>query len=214
MKKLSLILVMTMVLISNLNYARAEEEKVKIKLEERTIVPVVLIQNLQGKDVIMGQSVDLTVNRDIIIDNYILIKRGAPAYATITSVEKAGYVSQGGKVGLSMDYCKAVDGTKIYLKSMLSEEGKSNVGANIAASIIVCPLILLIKGKEAEIPQGTEFKAYVENDAFVSVLKSSRLSDQDITDIEQKEKEEKEREEAEKQKKEEKPKQVIKGRNE
>ena len=173
------------------------EKTVKIKIPERTVVPVRLIQHLKGDSCIVGQSCDFEVSRNIIIDNYILINRGAPAYGFVTSAEKAGYVSQGGKIGIAMDYCKAVDGSKIFLKSILGEEAEDHMGANIAASVILCPLILVAKGDEAEIPPGREFRAYVDNDAFVEVIASNQLSNEAKEDIEQKEKEERQRQEKE-----------------
>jgi hypothetical protein len=178
------------------------EETVKIKIPERTVVPVKLIKQLKGDSCIVGQSCDFEVSRNIIIDNHILIKRGAPAYGFVTSAEKAGYVSQGGKIGIAMDYCKAVDNSKVYLRSILGEEAEDHMGFNIAASMIFCSLILLAKGDEAEIPAGREFRAYVENDAFVEVIASNQLSDEAREKIEQKEKEERERKEKERERKE------------
>ena len=193
---------------------RFSQEHIKIKISERTVIPVKLIQHLKGGQVIVGQSVDFEVARDIIIDEFIVIKRGAPAYGNITSSDKAGYVSQGGKIGLNIDYCKAIDGTKVYLKSILQREGESHMGANIAASIIVCPLILLARGEEAELPVGTEFKSYVENDAYVKVDPSGKLTHTQIEQIQQRETEErkrleKERLEKEKREKEEREREQL-----
>ena len=170
-----------------------------IKIPERTVVPLTLIQNLKGSNVIVGSSVDFKVTRNIIIDDYIVIKSGAPAYGTVTSAEEAGYVSTGGKIGLSIDYCKATDGTKVYLKSILEYKGKSSTGANIAASIIICPLILVAKGDEAEIPLGTEFKSYTESDVYVKVRAKDKLSSEDLNQIEIREREEREKREKERQ---------------
>lgn len=173
--------------------------KLRIKIPERTVVPITLIQNLKGSDVMVGSSVDFKVTRNIIIDDYIVIKSGAPAYGSVTFAEEAGYVSAGGKIGLSIDYCKAIDGTKVYLKSILQHKGKSSMGANIAASIIVCPLILLAKGEEAEIPLGTEFKSYTETDVDVKVFVKDKLSREELNQIEIRETEEREKRERERQ---------------
>jgi hypothetical protein len=156
----------------------------EVKIPERTVVPIKLTQTLKGDAVTVGQSVDFEVSRDVILDNFVVIKRGAPAYGTITSSEEAGYVSKGGKIGFSVDYCKAIDGSKVYLKAMLQREAESHTGANIAASVILCPLILAARGEQAEIPAGTEFKSYVENEVFVSVEPGARLTDLAIEQLE------------------------------
>ena len=163
------------------------QEYHKVKVPERTVVPVKLIQHLKGDQVIPGQNVDFEVSRDIIIDDFIVVKRGAPAYGSITAAKRAGSVSRGGKIRLSIDYCKAIDGSRVYLKSVLQKEEESDVGGNIAASVLLCPLILVAKGEEAELPIGTEFKSYIENDVFVKVIASEKLTDRDIHQIQQKE---------------------------
>jgi len=201
MRKLTTLLILVGIFVTT-PYALSDEgssEQVRIKIPERTVVPIVLIQNLKGSDVMVGTSVDFKVLRDIIIDDYIVIKSGAPTYGSVTSAEEAGMVSRGGKIGLSIDYCKAIDGTKVYLKSILQQKGKSSMGANIAASIIVCPLILVAKGDEAEIPLGTEFKSYTESDTHVKVLVKDKLSTEDLKQIEIREKEEREKKEKERQ---------------
>jgi len=177
------------------------EEYVNIKIPERTVIPIKLIQHLKGDQVSLGQNIDFEVCRDIIIDNYIVIKRGAPAYGIIIDCKKASHVSQGGKIGFSIDYCKAIDGARVHLKSILRSDAADHMGANIAASVILCPLILVAKGDEAEVPIGSEFRAYVENDVTVKVLKSNRLSSEEINLLEQKELEERKRIEKEKEEK-------------
>lgn len=212
MKKfMILLLIVSFFFIAPFTYGGETTEKaLKIKIPERTVIPVRLIQHLKGGDSMVGQSVDFEVATDIIIDNFVVIKYKAPAYATVTAAEKAGYVSQGGKIGLSMDYAKAVDGSKVYLKSILGEQAEDHMGANIAASIIICPLILAVKGDEAEIPPGREFKAYVQNDVDIEVLASAKMSDSEMQLIEQKQREERERIERERIEKEKKEKEKAK----
>jgi len=201
MKKLTALLIFFVIFVIT-PYALSDEggsEQIRIKIPERTVVPIVLIQNLKGSEIMVGTSVDFKVLRDIIIDDYIVIKSGAPAYGSVTSAVEAKTVSRGGKIGLSLDYCKAIDGTKVYLKSILQEKGESAMGANIAASVIVCPLILVAKGDEAEIPLGTEFKSYTESDTDVKVLVKDKLSSEEINQIDIREAEEREKREKERQ---------------
>jgi len=46
-----------------------------IKIPERTVVPLTLVQNIKGSGVLVGSTVDFRVTRNIIIDDYIVIKR-------------------------------------------------------------------------------------------------------------------------------------------
>lgn len=163
-----------------------EEEYIKIKIPERTVIPFKMPQTIKGNQLIMGQTIELLTTRDIIIDDYVVIKYRAPVLADVTAIEKAGYVSQGGKIGFSVNHVRAIDGTKVYIKSILQNEAEDHMGANIAVSVIICPLFLLAKGEEAEISGGMEFKGYVENDTYIRVRKSDLLSGAEIQKLEEK----------------------------
>jgi hypothetical protein len=171
----TIVAVLVLVLTGHPLAQESKEEPVKIKVPERTVIPVKLLQHLKGAALAVGQSIDFEVSMDIIIDRYVVIKRGAPAYATVTTAQKAGYVSQGGKLGFSMDHCKAVDGSRVYLKSVIGREAEDQMGANIAASILICPLFLAMKGEEAELAVGSEFKAYTASEVTVAVLPGERV---------------------------------------
>lgn len=156
----------------------SKEEPVKIKVPARTVIPVRLLESLKGDTLAVGQTIDFEVSMDIVIDRYVVIKKGAPAYATVTTAQKAGYVSQGGKLGFSMDHCVAVDGSRVHLKSVIGREAEDQMGANIAASIIICPLFLALRGEEAQLSAGTEFKAYTAEDITVAVLPSAKVPEE------------------------------------
>lgn len=49
------------------------------------------------------------------------------------------------------------------------------MGANIAASVLICPLFLAMKGEEAELAVGSEFKAYTASEFTVAVLPGERV---------------------------------------
>jgi hypothetical protein len=91
MRKLIIfVLIVSVFSIAPLTYSdETTEKELKIKIPERTVIPVRLIQHLKGGDSMVGQSVDFEVATDIIIDNFVVIKYKAPAYATITAAEKA-----------------------------------------------------------------------------------------------------------------------------
>jgi len=49
------------------------------------------------------------------------------------------------------------------------------MGANIAASILIWPLFLAVKGEEAELAVGSEFKAYTASEVTVAVLSGDKV---------------------------------------
>jgi len=99
-KALSTVVAVLVLVLTGLPLAQeSKEEPNKIKVPERTVIPVRLLQHLKAAELAVGQSIDFEVSMDIIVDKYVVIKRGAPADATVTTAQKAGYVSQGASWG-------------------------------------------------------------------------------------------------------------------
>jgi hypothetical protein len=56
----------------------SKEEPVKIKVPARTVIPVRLLESLKGDTLAVGQTIDFEVSMDIVIDRYVVIKKGLP----------------------------------------------------------------------------------------------------------------------------------------
>ena len=76
-------------------------------------------------------------------------------------------MGRGGKLDLTIDFVRAVNGDKIALRAVKEASGGGHVGAMtggiVAASILffpAAPLFLFMQGKDITIPQGTEVTAY------------------------------------------------------
>jgi hypothetical protein len=55
-----------------------------------------------------------------------------------------------------------VDGTQVPLRASLEEKGADKQTLSIVLGVVLCPLFLLLKGKQAEIPAETEFTVFVD----------------------------------------------------
>jgi len=141
----------------------------KVKMSSGTPVIMRLTEEVSSKTKNINDIVNLEVARDVSIDGKILIKSGTPAFATVTFCEQQGMVGKAGKIQISVDYTKAVDDQRVVLRSTLTQGGKEETTTAIAGGVICCPLFLLMKGKCADIPMGTEVKAYTEMDMMIEV---------------------------------------------
>lgn len=147
------------------------------KLPGGTVVRLKLLQTLSSKTNHEGDSISFQVVGNVVGPDKksILIKDGAPAYGTISRVEKNGAVGKQGELGMSVDRAQAVDGTMVPLRANQSSEGRSKVGSTVAlgvvTGIIFLPgfLFLMKHGKDAVIPTGAELDAYVNSDVLVDV---------------------------------------------
>lgn len=141
----------------------------QVKLVNGTPVVLRLTEEVNSNTHNVNDIVHLEVARNVTVDGKIVIKNGTPATATITLLEKSGMAGEGGNVQISLDSTKSVDGQRIPLRANVTHEGKDEKGLAIGGGVICCPLLLLMKGKHAVIPQGTEIKSYAEADMMIDV---------------------------------------------
>lgn len=142
----------------------------KVVIPEGTVLKVKSLSAFDSKNVNEGDIVDFAVYEDLEIDGKIIIKEGAIVNAYIETSEKAKGLGKQGSLKVQFNYTKAVDGAKVPLRSTkgtLSGEGKA--GGAIALAVVVSPLFLLKKGKEAKVTEGKLMEAYVSRDVNVVI---------------------------------------------
>lgn len=146
----------------------------KIKLEEGTQVRLRLMQTINSGTVQSGQTISFEVLDDVLINEQVVIKEGAPAWGVVEEAEGRKSFGRGGKLKIRLDYAKAVDGTKIPLRANATNEGKGRgMGTGIAfgASLLLfwpaAPFVGMMKGKNSEIPRGFHLEAFVDGDRMV-----------------------------------------------
>lgn len=140
-----------------------------ITLREGTPVVLRLEKSIDSELANVGDPVDLVIARDVEIKGVVVIRQGTKGLGEVVSVEKKGAIGKPGKIMIAVKSTTAVDGTKVPLRATLSREGKSKETAALAVGILICILGLLIKGESAEIPAGTEIKAYVDLSVDITI---------------------------------------------
>ncbi|MFN5540591.1 MAG: hypothetical protein ACK481_11150 [Candidatus Melainabacteria bacterium] len=161
------LLALASIFISNISFlCNAAEEKVII-LPEDTEIIASLIKSVSTANAHVGQPIEAEIKKDIVIDERVVIKKGTPVKGTVTHIQKAKRLGQGGSIDIQINSVKSVDNQKVILRSASGKMGKDKVGSTIALSLIVSPLFLLKKGNEAGIRKDTEIKAYVDEDLNV-----------------------------------------------
>ena len=141
----------------------------KVKLEDGTLVILRTVETIDPRVVGVGDIVKLEVAKDVVVDGVVVIKAGIPAMAEIVAAEKEGYIGKAGKINIAVYSTKAVDGQKVPLRGHLRREGESKQIESIAIGAVLCPLALLMKGEQANIPAGSQMRAYVDNTIMVEV---------------------------------------------
>lgn len=156
----------------------------EIILHDGTPVRIRLSRTLSSEQVKTGDQIDFDVLDDISVGNRVVISRGAKAIGAITDAEHKRRMGRGGKLNFVLDYLRLTDGTKVSLRAEHDTRGGGHVGAmsaGIATAVVFgfglpAPLFLLMHGKEAVVPQGTELTAYVNGDTRLSLEAFSTTS--------------------------------------
>jgi len=161
---ISLVTIFTFLKIPDLLYAQSQD---KVKLSAGTVVAL-SIENSANSDASIGSVVHFRVIRDVSVNDKVVIKAGAVATGTISEVSSSGALGKGGKIAVKLNTVEAVDGQNVYLSGSLDKEGEDKVVLTVILGLICLPLLLL-NGGDANIPAGTEIRAYVEQDCQISV---------------------------------------------
>lgn len=134
-------------------------------LYEGTEVSLSLNNDLNGKEVKVGEQIEFKVSKDVIVNDKVMIKQGCRAVGTITDAARSKALGKKGKLEFSIDYIYLPGGKPIKLKSSPEKADSKGRGAVVATTaVLLSPLALFIKGKQAKIAAGTIFTAYIDHD--------------------------------------------------
>jgi hypothetical protein len=142
-----------------------------ITLHDATPVRLRLTRNLSSADAKTGDTADFEVLDDVKVDDVLVIARGATAIATVTQAQAKRRMARGGKLDITIDYVRLMNGDKVALRAVKETSGGGHTGAMtgaiVATSLVLlpaAPFFLFMHGKDTTIPKGTEITAYVNGE--------------------------------------------------
>ena len=139
--------------------ARPSATDAQAALPANTEIWVSPIGEVNSKHIKQGEKFEMSVSRDVMLGNYVVIPRGTRAVGQISYRTGKGAFGKSGK----MDF-EVVDvdlsGRLIPVKGHYRIEGQGNTGATVGAIVAVGVFSVFVTGHSAAIAQGTEYKAY------------------------------------------------------
>ncbi len=152
------------------NLAIAQNKHI-VTLPEGAAIKVTLMQRLDSGDkgLEIGDKIKLQSTNDIIVGGKVLIQKYAEAEGHIIKKQHSRSLGRKGKIDFDIDWVKAIDGSRIPLRSDLHVGGKSHVAGMVAVTALVSPVGLFMRGKNAVVNKGSEFTAYVNNDTHIAI---------------------------------------------
>ena len=132
-------------------------------IELETMYPI------NGKNVREGQTLDLRVKYDIVINGNRVINAGAPARVIVSVAKKSAMMGKGGELELLPQYVQTVDGQFLAVTGMAANfDAKGRKGlawgglaAGVATGGVGFLVLPFIKGKSVEVPAGTSIQCSV-----------------------------------------------------
>ena len=140
-------------------------------LEDGTPIRLSLARSLSSAEVRPGDRVDFKVVEPIVLDGVTVIPRDGIAWGKIAEVKKKRRMGRGGKLAIEIDSVKLANSNRVRLRAVREAQGGGHTalmsGAMIGTAIVflpIAPVWLLMHGKEAKIPEGTQITAYVNGE--------------------------------------------------
>lgn len=156
--------------------ARAVEPTplVEVKVPDGTEIEIQLKNTASGQELKVGDIVDFSVVRPVVVNEVTIIEKDAPARARITTSKRAGRWGRAGKLEWAMQDVQGVDGSRLparFTKRLVGDsKGNTVAVAAVATTVLLGPFGLLWglkKGKPAIIPAGNRYSAFVSGDTSV-----------------------------------------------
>lgn len=132
------------------------------KVPDGEKVRLLLMEEVSSATAQEGDRVNLTVAEDVKVGEDVIIAKGAAAAGKISHAKKKGMLGEGGKLTMSLDQVKCVDGQNVRIRATASREGDDKLGKTVAVFVLAGPFAVLVKGKDVTSPKGTEYAAYLD----------------------------------------------------
>jgi hypothetical protein len=142
------------------NSGAASSTPEKILLAQGTAVPLVFAADVSSKTAEVGDKIPLTLAEDIKAGGVVVARKGTPAVATVTEVDKTGMGGAPGEVFFQVDSLQA-GSVLIKLHGGAAKQGQDEQAKSVG-------FLVFVHGKNAEIKQGAAFTAFVDADIPIS----------------------------------------------
>jgi hypothetical protein len=113
------------------------------------------------------QRIEFTASEAVVIHGVTVIAKGARAVGHVTEAQPAKGFGRKGKLNFNIDTVQSTSGESIRLRSSETATGADSYGKAGLVTILTGPFGALVKGKDIEVPAGTEFTIYIDGDRKV-----------------------------------------------
>ena len=146
-----------------------------MKLDDATPVLLRTKEALSSASAKVGDRVPFRVTEDLKVGDLIVIHRGAEAWGVVTAVQPKRHKGRAGSLDVAIQSVQLLNGDTAALRAEQHSKGTGKSGQmgqdmallateTMGLGLPLVPLLLLEKGKDALLPAGTKFTAYLNAD--------------------------------------------------
>ncbi len=141
------------------------------QLQGGSLVPVRLVQNVNGNIDRTGETIYFRVTEDVMSGDELVIRKDTLVRGNVHEAVGRKSMGQGGKLTVVPKMLETENGQTVqFEENPLSAEGRKRTGATVAHVVVWGPLGLFAKGRAAYIFRDTEFDIEVERDVDLEPL--------------------------------------------
>jgi hypothetical protein len=140
-----------------------------IKVADATALRLSLSESLSSATNAVDDPARFEVTEDVLVGGVVVIAKGSTAVGHVVEVEPKRRLGRAGKLNLTLDHVKAIDGSNLRLRAASARKGDDKTGTVIVGTVLLSPLFLIMRGKDVSIPKGTAINAYVDGDREVTL---------------------------------------------
>jgi len=140
-----------------------------VKLPDGTVLRLALLEALSSATNNVDDPVNFEVTEDVKVSDIVVLPKGTGARGHVVEAVPRKRMGRAGKLNFSVDSVKGPDGSNIRLRATSARQGEDKSGTVIVGTLLLSPLFLIMRGKDVNIPKGTQFTAYVDGDRDIAL---------------------------------------------
>jgi hypothetical protein len=131
-------------------------------LPANTQVDVTLNSEVNSKVARVGDRIAMSVSHDVMLGDYVVIPRGAPASGIVSFRSGKGAFGKSAKMEIEVTEV-VLNGRSVPLSGKFRQEGQGNTGATVGTAVAVGPFAAFVTGRSAVFDQGRELRAFTRD---------------------------------------------------
>ena len=138
-------------------------------IEDGTPIRLRTSNNVSSVDTQVGKKLSFEVVDDVVVQGMTVIAKGTAVAGNVIQVKRKRRIARGDRLTVGIDFVRVADGETVPVRGVKEATGGGRVrvmtGAIAASGAFffpAAPFFLLLHGKDAAIPAGTELTAYVD----------------------------------------------------